>query len=329
MNQNKNILKEIDKLKGYKNFDVNAEWDQFLSIAEGDSKTEAITTKPSRVFRLWPAIAVAASLLLLFGAYNSFWNQNSPEIDIVEEVKPVEEEIKPVQEEPKVEEVIAEAPIKEEISYPIFDGNTVTLEDLTKITLVGNPKIVYPVTFKGKDVRIVELIEGEATFDVAESNTPFKVITADVGISVLGTIFKIITSPEKSVVENIEGSVKFYDIKDETNSVILEAGDIIEFDGNDFVDLKSQKETPKEEPTVDLNKGQFTVGSVLPLIKNRFSDLFETAKKLEIKDSDTISIDINQNHSLEVILEQFVEEFPHLEYIKGKCQGCLILQNKE
>lgn len=371
MSQKNNILKEIEKLKGYKHFDVNSEWEDFLSLTEtadtnqNESKQDftADTAGKSNVFRLWPAIAVAASLLLLFGAYNTFWNQDETQFDIVEEPikieEPVIEEIivevpeivekpkteviaeipvkvddpiieEPIVEEPK-EEVIAEIPVKQEITYPIIDGNVITLEDLTKITLVGNPDISYPPTFKGQTERVVEITNGEALFDVAEHEIPFKVIVGDAGIRVLGTIFKTMASSGKAVVENLEGSVKFYEIADENNAVILEVGDKIEFDGETF---KNLNEEPKDEKEVEetnpvLNKGQYTAGSVLNLLKSSRSKFYKQGKKLKVKDSDTLSIDIDSNLPLEVLLQQFVEAFPNLEYVKGDCEDCLILRNKE
>jgi len=91
-------------------------------------------------------------------------------------------------------------PIQPEIKYndltvPLGGQYVLKLSDETKIWLNSGSKIKYPVTFKEGDTRVVELLYGEAYFDVSPSTdndgAPFHVKTKGQTIEVLGTEFNI------------------------------------------------------------------------------------------------------------------------------------------
>lgn len=71
----------------------------------------------------------------------------------------------------------------------------VQLEDGTKVWLNAESKLKYPVQFPKNKAREVELMYGEAYFDVAHSSkhngTPFSVIVNNQTIKVLGTQFNV------------------------------------------------------------------------------------------------------------------------------------------
>ncbi|MGB0890926.1 MAG: FecR family protein [Flavobacteriaceae bacterium] len=71
----------------------------------------------------------------------------------------------------------------------------VTLSDGTKVWLNSASKLKYPVKFKAKEPRVVELVYGEAYFDVTSSKKnkglTFTVISKRQKIEVLGTEFNV------------------------------------------------------------------------------------------------------------------------------------------
>lgn len=83
----------------------------------------------------------------------------------------------------------------------LSDGSLINLNALTSLT--------YPKHLSKKE-RIVEL-SGEAQLEVSkDSNRPFKVITDNLQVEVLGTIFNVKAYPEDETIETglLEGSVK-------------------------------------------------------------------------------------------------------------------------
>ncbi|MCG6190053.1 FecR family protein [Maribellus maritimus] len=91
----------------------------------------------------------------------------------------------------KVEQVIE----KEEIVYntiivPYGKRTQITLSDSSTIWLNSGSKLIYPAGFKGSKREVY--LEGEGVFEVSKNEKkPFYVITRDVEIKVLGTVFNI------------------------------------------------------------------------------------------------------------------------------------------
>lgn len=89
----------------------------------------------------------------------------------------------------------------------------VKLSDGTKVWLNSDSELKYPVKFQKGMVRQVELVYGEAYFDVSPSanhqGTSFEVITESQIVKVLGTQFNIKAYKEDEVVETtlVEGEV--------------------------------------------------------------------------------------------------------------------------
>jgi len=82
------------------------------------------------------------------------------------------------------------------------------LSDGTRVWLNGNSEIKFPVLFNGEE-RVVEL-SGEAYFEVAKTNKPFKVSTDNTVVQVLGTHFNVKAYKDDTNVKTtlLEGSVK-------------------------------------------------------------------------------------------------------------------------
>ena len=121
----------------------------------------------------------------------------------------------------------------------------IKLSDGTKVWLNSESQIKYPVSFKEGEARQVELIYGEAYFDVSPSKdnkgAKFKVFNRSQEIEVLGTEFNI----------------KAY--KDETSiyTTLVEGKVAVSFDGD-----KKQNLTPNQQSIWNPNTKQFSVDTV-------------------------------------------------------------------
>ncbi|MDO7171554.1 FecR family protein [Mariniflexile sp. AS56] len=118
------------------------------------------------------------------------------------------------------EELIYKAPntSKKEIAYnyltiPRGGQYHIVLSDGTKVWLNSESQIKYPVTFSDGETRQIELVYGEAYFDVSPSTdhngTKFKVLAESQEIVVLGTEFNISAYKDEKAIYTtlIEGKV--------------------------------------------------------------------------------------------------------------------------
>ncbi len=100
----------------------------------------------------------------------------------------------------------------------------VQLSDCTKVWLNSNTKLKYPTSFAKQQPREVELVYGEAFFDVTKSkdnyNNSFKVTVENQTIEVLGTEFNIkaYNNDSKIITTLVEGKVT---VKNQNNKVHL------------------------------------------------------------------------------------------------------------
>lgn len=99
----------------------------------------------------------------------------------------------------------------------------VTLSDGSQIKLNADSKLIFPVTFTGRERRVV--LEGEAYFKVAkDKDHPFIVETRQVQTTVLGTEFNVKAYTDGTpVVTLFEGEVKVA-VKGEQDALILQPG---------------------------------------------------------------------------------------------------------
>lgn len=117
---------------------------------------------------------------------------------------------------------IARDIIYNKIETPLGGKYQINLPDGSKVWLNSASSLRFPALFSG-NTREVEL-DGEAFFDVAKNkNKPFKVITKDQIVEVLGTQFNINSYGDEEAIKTtlIEGSVKII-YKDEV--VLLAPG---------------------------------------------------------------------------------------------------------
>ncbi len=265
MNPEQRLLRELERTRGYKSFDVDQEWEQFLSIAES-SESSNVETDNVRRLPLRAIMAAAASVIILIGLFSLFRtgeNVNQPR-------SLVEEKVEIPQTKPATEETVVRKEVTQDPQYPItsesvteqnaivstdapgglvVEGNeqflsTVTkyeleMDDGTIIAFEPGTQAIVLKDFKGAPERAVKLLNGSAIFDV-ESNdrAPFKIYTENAGIKVLGTVFKVEAELTRTRVENIEGQVSFFALSKPNDFKILNPGDIIEFDGREFALLQ-------------------------------------------------------------------------------------------
>lgn len=111
------------------------------------------------------------------------------------------------------------------LATPRAGQYSLTLSDGTKVWLNAASSLRYPPAFHGRE-RVVEL-NGEAYFEVAPQNSPFKVIVSrtasPVEVDVLGTHFDIMAYADEPHIQTtlLEGSVR---VKSGDRSVLLRPG---------------------------------------------------------------------------------------------------------
>jgi len=94
------------------------------------------------------------------------------------------------------------------LSTPKGGTYQLTLADGSRVWLNAGSKLTYPSRFGDKE-RLVEL-EGEAFFEISKSPIPFRVLSSDQTVEVLGTTFTISAYPDESPTKTtlVEGSVQ-------------------------------------------------------------------------------------------------------------------------
>lgn len=219
----------------------------------------------AKTFRLWPAIAVAASILMVVGAGLIFF-KNQHEANAIARLQQEEASIQPGG--PKAMLTLADGSkisldeaangklanqagititkTKEgQLVYTMSPSSTgtaavqtyntistpkggqyqINLPDGTKVWLNAASSLIYPIAFADRE-RKVEL-KGEAYFEVSpDKEKPFRVVTDQQTVSVLGTHFNISAYADDGFVKTtlLEGKVKVQ-LKDLDVSAVLSPGE--------------------------------------------------------------------------------------------------------
>lgn len=184
------------------------------------------------VVKIWPRIIAAAVLLLVVGG--GFWFYHTRQAS--------ESEPKLVNLGPEIAPGKSSATLKlvgaeKTISTPHGSTYEMVLPDGTKIWLNAATSIKFPSSFEGQMRRKVELLSGEAYFEVAKDKKhPFVVISYGQEVEVLGTRFNINTYENSIKTTLFEGSVKVSQVLPKgaqppgakskgNNSIILKPGE--------------------------------------------------------------------------------------------------------
>lgn len=130
---------------------------------------------------------------------------------------------------------------------PYGKRSQITLADGSKVWVNSGSKLIYPARF-ASDKREVYL-EGEAIFEVSHnSKHPFIVVTSDVDVRVLGTVFNVSS---------------YHD--DNTINTILESGSVeLSYRGNSLLGRSKQMMVPGMMAVYDQGKGSVVQSKVDP-----------------------------------------------------------------
>lgn len=182
----------------------------------------------------------------------------------------------------------------------------VELSDGTKVWLNSDSKLKYPVSFIKGNPREIELVYGEAYFEVSKSTKhngdAFVLKTNEQSIKVLGTMFNVKAYRDENeiITTLVEGSVS---VSNHINKNILKPGQQSKLSQakNDF-----EISTVEIEEFISWRKGEFsfTNKSLNEIMKvlSRWYDVDIFIKNEEMKDIGFTGV-ISKKQSLEYILE--------------------------
>ncbi|GAA5219958.1 FecR family protein [Membranihabitans marinus] len=259
-------------------------WDEFIQ-SKGLAETKKKRNK-AKIFKLvhW---SVAASVLVLVGI--AIWTKS------------------------QIGEEVFETGIGEKMEVVLDDG--------TKVILGENSRLIWDENWQSKSHRSVSL-SGQAYFDVSHVNEeggieilgddemqliPFKVLTSDVNVNVLGTAFEVVNRYEKTdvflergkveldLLEKMEGGLgdhkKRLNYERKTKeSVLMDPGDFVSFSST-HQDLKRiHTEDPLYE--VNLNDGVIFFDNIeLGLMLEELGEIYD--KKIVVRDSKMIDLPVS------------------------------------
>lgn len=130
-----------------------------------------------------------------------------------------------------------------EMVVPSGEKSQIILADGSSVWLNSDSKLVYPISFKGDDRKVI--LEGEAYFDVKKvRNSRFVVVTQDFKVEVLGTKFNVKSYPDDPTMETtvVEGMVRVepYEDKLSFSPIILKPSERMVF-------LKANQQKPQND----------------------------------------------------------------------------------
>jgi ferric-dicitrate binding protein FerR (iron transport regulator) len=164
-------------------------------------------------------------------------------------------------------------------------------------------------------------ISGQASCTVAkDSSMPFIADMGETAVEALGTIFSVEKWDSLPVkVENIEGLIKFFEVENEENSVILEQGEIFSYDGDSFID-----DTPKIEKLTqaavkkELPGKEYSFEEIVDILLEKFDGKFNTGPYAKIDKKARVRVDLEQG--LPNIIEQLLTK-TDIQF-KRTCADC-------
>ncbi|MFT3824401.1 MAG: FecR domain-containing protein [Chitinophagaceae bacterium] len=191
------------------------------------------------------------------------------------------------------------------LSTPRGGEYELTLSDGTKIWLNAATTLRYPASFNGRD-RVIELVDGEAYFEVAKQlnpstsqRVPFKVQVKNTIVEVKGTHFNINAYSDEvsQSVTLLEGAVA---VSGKQNSITLAPGEQTEISSQRLLVLKANV-----EQTIAWRNGQFSfVNTDIKDVMQRLARWYDM--DIEFKDIDikaNFNGHLNRNEPVNELLE--------------------------
>lgn len=209
--------------------------------------------------------AIAAILLIGFGI--GWWYLNNK---------------RGVQKPPPVEELI--------IASTKMDKEKIFLSDQSKITLYDQAEIKYPKFFSSKE-RTIELLNGKAFFEIAKDDRkPFRILSRDVLVTVLGTSFEIDYKNSSTSIRVETGSVEVKNLLTKKNIHLIA--------GESAIYKPAEKVFKKmiDEPV--LNKTKKSIENTILTIQFENVSLQKVVKRLEQQSGITIELEPTVNSSI-------------------------------
>ncbi len=194
-----------------------------------------------------------------------------------------------------------------------FNTHDFQMVDGSYVTLGENTTLKYPTNIKGADERKL-YIDGEGQFDVASiKEKPFIVeVTNEIAVEVTGTIFKVFRHEDfAEAVENIEGSVRAYSIKNPEIYVDMTAGDRYGWDGEKFIDLNIPAE-------VD-NSVEYNILYVLDYLMANSAWRVVSSPNMPFDEEGVVKIDLDQ--PIEDVLSD-LQKRADFDYFELDCDNC-------
>lgn len=192
------------------------------------------------------------------------------------------------------------------LTVPRGGQYSIQLSDGTEVFLNSESKLKFPVTFLENQDRKVELLYGEAYFDVSPSiqhnGTKFEVLTKNQNIEVLGTEFNVKAYEDESFIYTtlVEGTVL---IQNENHKKILKPNEQCSFD---IVNKSLQVSKVNIIPEIAWIKGEFVffnkpLGDITKVLSRWYNAnfVFENKEKRNVK----FNGELNKNQKIEEILD--------------------------
>lgn len=195
----------------------------------------------------------------------------------------------------------------------------VELIDGTKVWLNAGSQLTFPKTFDDKEREV--FLMGEGYFDVAHSQTPFKVLTSQNIIEVLGTSFNLSSYPEDEtdIVELLSGKISFQSQKKLFEPITMNPSEELE------MDLKSNhikiRRGSSGNSILWTKKQMLLEKTPLPLLFKKLERVFNVqiyTENISELSSVLYSGRLDMNSSLESILSNIYELKDYRITMEGK-----------
>ena len=213
-----------------------------------------------------------------------------------------------------------------EITVPSGEKSTVRLSDGTVIWLNSESKLKYPSVFK-KDSREV-ILEGEGYFNVAnKKGTSFAVVTQDIKVTALGTIFNIKSYPADNIIETtlVEGKVKLQQRSEKKtfSEIVLKPNEKAIYRKSEKIAEVESGTANKEDEKVRKSESKIKTKNTISIKQVNTSNIISWKDHLLVFDNETleeIAVKMSRWYKTEVIIydnelkkHRFTGKFIHNE----------------